>query len=105
VTTLRSVRFDNTAGYCVTTNCGVTSLRITYCGGWNDDTGIDIYTDHGESYTCTKSEREGERERERKKERQRERVRERESVVDLSLFIFRLLCITSTHRTSLIFRD
>jgi len=73
VTTLRSVRFDNTAGFCVTTNCGVTSLKITYCGGWIDDVGIDIYTDRGESYTCT----ERERERERKKERQRESECER----------------------------
>ena len=99
MTTLRSVRFDNTADFCVTTNSGVTSLKITYCGGWIVDIGIDIYTDHGESYTCTEREREGVR------ERKRERDRERESVVDLSLFIFMLLCITSTHRRNLMFRD
>ena len=79
MTTLRSVRFDNTAGFCVTTICGVTSLRITYCGGWIDDVGIDIYTDHGESYTCAEREREEKREREKERERETERDRERES--------------------------
>jgi hypothetical protein len=45
------------------------------------------------------------RERERKRERDKKKERVGGSVVGLLLFIFRLLCITSTHRRSLIFRD
>ena len=43
--------------------------------------------------------------RERGRERDKKKERVGGSVVDLSLFIFMLLCITSTHRTSLMFRD
>jgi hypothetical protein len=67
----------------VTANCRVTDLRITYWGGWMDDGRIDVSTDDGESYTREK----------------------KDSAVVLPVFIMRLLCITSTHRTSLMFRD
>jgi len=75
------VRFDNTTGFCVTVNCGVTSLRITYWDGWVDDGRINVYTDIGERYTCAKD----------------------ETAVAFPVFIVRLLCITYTHRASLMF--
>jgi len=46
-----------------------------------DDGGIDVSTDHGDRYTCA----------------------HKENAVALPVFIVRLLCITSTHRASLMF--
>ena len=48
-----------------------------------DDARINISTDHGDSYTCA----------------------EKESAVASPVFIVRLLCVTSTHRESLMFPD
>jgi hypothetical protein len=67
----------------VTVHCGVTSLRITHWAGWIGDGRIDVYTDHGESYTCA----------------------EDEIPVALPMFIARLLCIISTDTASVMFPD
>jgi hypothetical protein len=67
----------------VSADCGVTNLRITYCGGWMDGGGIDVSTHHGGRYTCA----------------------EKDSAFALPVFIVRLLFITSRHRASLMFPD
>jgi len=74
--------FDNITGFCVISDCGFMNLRFTYWRGRMDGGRIDVSTDHGESYTCA----------------------HKDSAVALTVFIVRLLCITSTPRGSPMFR-